>query len=309
MLSVLLCTVVLTLSFAGCKAKTEKSQETLREEVRVAFEKLYEAKSSSYEMALEGFAGETKEQRLDLDLTASGISNMVDPKSPEFSMKIEGDVKSGENDKEAIDAELRMNKTNVFAVVNNVPTLGGSVPVEMIKPFYGKWWKMPIPEGTFENMVIPSGDESGLTPEQKQIRELLKKTVLIKDIKEKSGEKVMGDKTTLYEGVLDEEAFKNFTVEVGKINKQPLTEQEIADLDAFLKALDSKVMVYVGSEDKTAKKITFDFVVQEEGKEVVADMVLSISTGKLNEELKIEIPEKAEDFDLTKILGGAPVAP
>ncbi len=266
-------------------------------EIKEAFKNLYAVSSASFGVDFKGDMKAEDGTSSTFELKVEGATDMSNVKEPKVNLKVKGKGGVGGQSQE-FDGEVRLDKENVYFLVGKFPDLGELVPAEMITPFLGKWWKMPIPEGTFDKTTLPTGDEKELTEQQKKIRALLEDTTFFKDLTYVGLE----SGNDHYKGVLDKAALQNFVVEVNKIQGITMTEE---DKKAFQEGLDEVQVdtdIWVDTKEKIVTKVSGKItdLKPENGTDAVD---FAMTFGDFNEDVKVEAPEDAEEFNPLMMLG------
>lgn len=203
-----LATTVLLL--AGCNnAPSNPPNEILRE----AMKKSTMVLSHTYEVNAKGdFSNGVDNKKLSFNGNVLGGIDFKDAADPKFTMKLVG---SGEADAVKSDAafDMRFDKAAVYLNLSSF-NLGGMDPAAkaMLDGFKNKWWKVALPAEALQALStsIPSGDDSKLTPEQKQIRELMLKTDFFDNVVYVDTQDVKGENSYHLKGTLNKTNVKTF---------------------------------------------------------------------------------------------------
>lgn len=303
-------TLAAVVSFSGGCSLFQKAPEKPAEEiVKESVSNLFKVTSASYELSMDGTLVGAPGQapaNMKFDGKVSGVFDEKESKKPQFTMKAAGNLTVDKNDSQAVDVELRLNKTDLYVMLTKLPDLGDTLPKDVVAMFVGKWWRIAVPEGTFDQMgglSLGGEDEASMTPEQKAAKELLDKTAFFKDLKFAENDTVDGVSCYRYSGALDKDSLKNFLVEAAKIQKSEVTEADLQNFDAFMKATTAPVDMWIDPAGMTLKKINAKLNVAPEN---AGSFVLNISfkVGDLNEEVVIDVPENATLFDPAAMFGG-----
>ena len=70
----------------------------------------------------------------------------------------------------------------IYFVLNSLSDFDGELPKALIEPYIGKWQSIVLPEEISKEIAF-FGDETNMTPEQKEMRELFEKTMFYKNVK------------------------------------------------------------------------------------------------------------------------------
>lgn len=280
---------------SGCSSGG--GQKEPKAEIKEAFKNLYAVSSASFNVDFKGDMKAADGTASTFELTLDGATDMSNVKEPKVNLKLNG--KGGvAAEIQEFDGEVRLDKENVYFLVGKFPDLGELVPAEMITPFIGKWWKMPIPEGTFDKTALPTGDEKELTDQQKKIRALLEDTTFFKDLTYVGLE----SGNDHYKGVLDKAALQNFVVEVNKIQGITMTEDDKKAFKEGLDEVDVAADIWIDAKEKIVTKISGKVtdLKPENGTDAVE---FAMVFGNFNEDVKVEVPEEAEEFNPLMMLG------
>jgi hypothetical protein len=264
----------------------------------------YDAKSAEFDLSvsIDAKAGEDQvPKNLNFDLKINGDMDNTIPSKPKFNFEVSANGGWDDIKDQVAKAELKSDAENLFFNLTEITDFGGKVPTQMVEAYIGKWYKMAIPEGTFEGL----DKKSEMSDEEKMIKELVEKSKFMKDVKYNGTKKIMGVESYDYSATLDKEALKNFAVELAKLDTATpdLTEAQIASMDEQLAMFDLNGNFYVGVDDKILRGASGVLTVKNEDVELSADF--SWELGKINEEFAVEVPEDATLFDPMMLFGGA----
>jgi hypothetical protein len=307
---VLFAFVLSSFALSGCfldKAPETPPQDVVKEGMQ-NFSKI---KSGVYEISLKGAAvgaeGVTP-KNVGFDVKFGGVFDGNDAKHPLFSLKADGNVTVDEQKPQLLNAELRINKENLYAFIQNVPNFDNAIPSELIAMFASKWWQVAIPEGTFEKIKLPTTavDEANLTPEEKQIKELINNTNFFTNITYDGNEKIAGENCYRYTASLDKKAINDFSVKVSEIQKTQITPEQVAQLNAFLDTANMPAKIWVAKSDNTMRKVEGTLQLKPANAGSI-DITFSFTASDLNKAVTIEVPKDAVKFDPSVFtgLGGA----
>ncbi|MEK7673524.1 MAG: hypothetical protein AAB373_06595 [Patescibacteria group bacterium] len=291
--------------------------ETAAAELKAAMTNNQSVKASEYTMNLKGTANvqekaDDDEVNLEFDIGLSGIANAKDPKNPQFSMKIAGTGSLNGGDDESAEGEVRVANNKVFFTLAKLSDFDqDAMTMAMIQPSLGKWWYVALPAEIVAEMqkYDYSDDESKMTPEQKEMKELFDKTDLMKNVQKGGEEDFNGVKTVKYTAELDKEAFMTYVKEASKIAGEAIPESELAEIDRVLDIGDVEIKVWVATEDQTVRKLSAEFDVsegkdQEEMEKFDLALTFEMTQSNLDGDLSVEEPEGAQLFDLMGMMMG-----
>lgn len=311
--SLLLIVAFVATLFVGCGIGTTAGEpaKPAKDVVKEAFDNFYKVKSGNYEVTSKGNmtpATATGVAKMGFDVKLNGVFDGNDPKVPRFTLAIDGSGTAEGKAPQVFATEIRVDKDKVFAILSKFPDLGESFPKEIITPYVGKWWTTTIPPEMMSQLQLPTAqDETTMTPEQKEMKEFIKGLNFFDKIVFVGVETVDGADGYVYSAELSREAIKSLVEKGAKLQKQEIKPEELKKFDDFLKNLSFPAKIYIGKSDMTLRKIagTVELKPIDTGAAFIMDLGFSV-TG-LNQAVKIEEPAGAQQFDLSGLLGGAPV--
>lgn len=288
------------LILTGCKSGVAP-EKTPQEVVKEGFSNLYDIDAYAYELKMKGDAN-VEGETVNFDLTIDGAQDMSLPADPKLILNImaSGSLNGGEA--ESVEAELRLDKTKLFFMVGKLTDFDGLIPTESVSTMLGKWWMMDIPEGTFDNLTVASGNEAELSPELQETKELLKETEFFSDLTYVGEEKG----AYKYTGSLDKEAVKEFVRKGSEINGETVSDADVAELDSVLAMVELTVEIWVDKDTMTATGLAGNVNVNAE-EEGMFNFDFEYHLSDINQAVIIEEPAGAELFDpLQLLMGGMP---
>ena len=248
-------------------------------------------------------ARQNEEDNLSIRFTGSSdIRNLNDPKGS-FSFAIRTDVlPPGEF---TFGLETRIIGKTIYVKLSDAPKVG-SFDLRGIKDQWIKIDASALKQQFGLRITKGAQEEQELSPEQIEKIKAAVRRAKIFTITEKSGnEEIEGVSTHHYAFVINKEGIKNLLIEINTIvHDKPLTEKELADLDAILGAIESPGgELWVGKNDLLPYKTSLHFAIQESGKAGISGNVgLILQFKNFNKPVQIEIPAPAKT--LQEILGG-----
>lgn len=300
--------LLLSLVFVtGCSALVPAPDESL---VKDGLKNLVGVSSYSFEVAISGDFDAAKEAKLIKFLIDGQITGKVDTKDskdPKFSMSLSGNGSLDSSAVQTIAADLRVNKENIFFNIASLPSFSDDpAQAEAFSQFVGKWWKVPIPEGTYteDNPLIglSSADEKVAA----EYRKLLDENDLFTDLSYKGEEVVKGENSFKYSCRLDKDGLKNFLIAQNKLSGGvEMTAEEMTQLDNLLNSTTFVGDIYVGSESKKVNKVSGHLYVKDASEEQVKEgnFDLSLTIWDFGKLVSLDLPEQAELFNPFMLLG------
>ncbi len=302
--------LMLSIGLTACQTDSSdsilspKNEEAPEVTLQHAMVKMSDVKSYGFDVTmsgdLNGPTGETPE-KVGFNFNLNGGVDMVKVEDPRLNLNMKGAFNA---DKDKADAEfqLRFNKDAVYA---NLVALNGSGEMEMPEEFktmlINKWWTLPIPPEFLVELKnsMPENNEENLTPEQKQIKDLVEKTQFFKNVKRVGNEKVAGEESAHFTADFDKEAFANFVEGVSKIQGEEFTDTDREDLKKGLESINFSGDLFVGSKSGLINKVKGTINLNDKEKSGVAGKVqLEVSISNINKPVVIEVPENAEEVPM-----------
>lgn len=292
----------------GCGLTSKEPAKPAQDVVKESITNLLNTTSKSYDLTVNGDAvgapGATPKD-VKFNGTVAGVYDGTEAKKPQFTVKLDGSLIADAAPENSLSLEMRLDKANLYLNVAKIPDLGTTVPKETIAMIVGKWWKIAVPEGTFDQLAaINDQNDKDLSPDAKAMKDLFKNTNFFTGLKFVGSENVNGANAFHYTGTLDKVAVKTFVTEASKLQKQTLADTDVKNLDAFLAATTAPVDFWVDETTMTLTKVTSQLnVVPQNAGSLKID--LGLTFGNFNQAVTIEVPKDATLFDPSKFLGGS----
>lgn len=303
--------------FSGCSWLGGEDKEAANA-VKEAVNNLSEVKSANYEFNVKGdFLERTgdatvgdeaaEQEKISLDLKFNGNYDVKDIKSAKFLLGLNFDLTpdgSASLSAQSGSAEIRLVGDVLYFALNKLTDFDGELPKAMIEPYLGKWWSIAIPEEIKSEIVLLQ-DETNLTPEQKQLKELFENTMFYKNVKYIGDEKLDGIDVAKYSAELDTEAAVDYIKEVAKASGREISEQDMDEIVEQSGNIKLSGELYVGKQDKTLRKFigTLNATEFEAADGGSLDLEISYYISNLNGEVKVDVPEGAQEFNPLALLG------
>lgn len=310
--------LITAVSFSACSwfggEGEEEANVQYSEDVQEGISNLTKVKSASYDLTLSGKieSGDPDTdgfENMDLLLSFIGAYDNGDRANPKFSMElaVAGSVDDGAEEKAY--GELRLIGGNLYFVLSQLTNFAGEIPAEMVTPFIGKWWSIPLPPEYISSFNTYSGDEAEITPQEKELTGLFESTKFLTEVEYVGEETVNGAKSGHYKGTLDKEVIVDFVVASGKIMGTLSDEDSETTRESMNSSLEKITMsgdIWIGMDDKIARKWQGNFVYEDSEADLSVDFDMTYMVNNLNESVELEVPEGAEPFDfLSLLMGGA----
>jgi hypothetical protein len=299
---------------AGCSGS--KNDNVAQETVQKSLVNSTKVKSENYDLLLKGKVTAGKDSKAKFkeiagSLGFSGVFDMKVQTDPKFTLKVDvkGAIDGGKE--QLLNGEMRLANKNMYFSVAKVES-------EMIPEAYklaatmflNKWWSLELPPESFASLTAGAVDDKDLTPEQKQIRTLMENARFFKNVKNLGADKVGDVAVENYSVELDTEALSKYLKDVAKITNATTADAEAAQIDKMTALLKFKGNVWVSKDDMMMRKVDgmATIAAGEASNNLDLNFQFTYTVENLNKDAKIEVPAKAEKFDLSKILG-LPAAP
>jgi hypothetical protein len=308
---ILAASVLSLLVLSGCQSQPAKSPEQVIQE---GLSKLSSVTAYSYEVSAIGDLKGPKDTPpavVKFDLNAKGGIDLKDPKDPRLNLTLAGNF-NADADGGKGKFEMRLNKEAIFLNLGELVGQGSiAVPDEIKSQFVGKWWKLPIPPESLEEMAqsLPQGKTENLTPEQKKMKELVDQTKFFKDIKYVDNAKVMGEDSYHYTAVLDKAAFTEFVKKTAEINGESVSETEMKEMQKSFEMFDFSGDMYVGITSGILNKVKGTITIKGDETSPTGSVTIDLSAGDFDKAVTVTAPADAQAFPLDQLGMGASTAP
>lgn len=302
MKKIFLSAVTVLLVFSACNLGSgQQPKIDPNKVVQQGMVNLSEIKSATYELNLGGNFASAEDKDVNFDVDANGGYDNADPMNPKFSLVINANVQEGENIIDA-NAELRLIEKAFYFMLAGLEG-EGDLPLEAIEPYLNQWWTIPLPEDYMAGFNFMNSNEENMTPEEKQLLELFKKTEFFKDITFVKNEKIDGVNTHRYKVNLNKEALINYFVESTKVTVEGgMSEEELQEFRAIWEKIDFSGDIWVAEENMTFKKLEGVIDITDlEG--ATAKIKVGYKVDKLGEAVEVAKPEDAFEFDPFAMMG------
>lgn len=283
--------------------------------VKEAFDAIYDAKTMGYEVSMKGTSVSTNkpEQNLNFSIKVTGKEDSTDPKISIFSMDLDGSGSLGGSKKESVGAGFMQNDKDVYFSIKNISDFGGSLPSSSTKAFVGKWWKIALPEGGFDELLngataTKKADDSKNT--DNKLNEVLKSYTLYKDVTYVGSD--WGDYH--YKAVLDKTEARKFLLKFMEVGGKTLKPEELDTLDKALVATTMNADIWVNEETMILSKIESKLDLKSDGNLAAGveggsvSMSINVKFNDINKPVTLTAPKNATEFDVMAFLGAIMMA-
>ena len=244
-------------------------------------------------------------EELDVEGALVGAYDVTDAENPLFSLSFDLSLDSDGKGTETVKGELRFAEEILHFILSEITDFEGSVPLDVLEPFIGKWWNMSFSNEGLLNMFKIYKDEESMTPEEKELKELFSQTNIFKDVEFVGVEEVSGVSARKYSASLNSRAFVDYMVKSGEITEEPLSEEDLAEISMFVDNVDLEGHIWIGEDDVIFRKYSGkmmgeDFAEELEG--LAVEFEIHYDLFDINEDVNIDPPEESDTFDLLKLL-------
>ncbi len=302
---------------AGCGGA--KNDKVAQDAVHTAIVNSSNVKSENYSLILDGKVTAGKDstaqfKELKGSLNFSGAYDIKTKDDPKLTLKIgaKGTVDGGKE--QSVGGEIVLANKNFYFLIGKLDVDGiPDLYKVAVDQFLNKWWSVALPPESLAQFNAGAADDANLTPEQKQLKELMKKTQFFKNVKAAGADKVGDVEAEKYSVELDKEALKTYLTEAAKISGQSAEGGDLEQVTKLVNTVEFKGSVWVSKDDQMMRKLDGTMTIAE-SPETAGSAISFQATymvDNLNKAVKVEAPAKSEKFDLSKIMGipAAPVAP
>lgn len=271
-------------------------------------------KSSDFTINLNGNMlgkdAESKPQNLTFDVVVQGDSSKVDEFAANFNTKLTANVKVNQ-DAYVADAELRGDQKNLFAVLIKLTGPEKDIPKDQIAAFVNKWWKIPLPENFYQDLVKNADSSASLL----KIQQIYQASIdYLKDISYEGVDTVGGLKSYHYTAEVDAGKLKAFLQGYFKSNGGELTDENLKDFNDFFDNAKTNAEFWVSMDGQILNRIKFDVkmnkILGSDGKSAgKGELHFDMAGSNYGKTVTVQEPVGAQEFDLFGMLEGLGIDP
>lgn len=238
---------------------------------------------------------------VDADLTLQGGVFLTETQLPDLDLSMGLKVKTtdpvdGEIDG-SLDLALKVVASTIYLQLVDVmlPLDIQSKIGSMIDLYKGKWFSIPntlLPDGIKNQLEVTAESNA----KKVKIKELVKKTQFFEVIE--SNEE--GD-NYVYKTKFNTDNLKVFIQEVGKINNQEVSAEELAGLQDLNQIYNYSFTLYINQKTHYLDKMILSLITKEEGNNL--EITFSSKNNNFNSLAKITAPDGAEEFNPMSLMG------
>lgn len=315
------CASILLISIIGVMtgcSSTPAPEKDPTQVVKEAFDAISDAKTASYTLKMEAnsVSANTPEQDLYISFEMKGKGDATNPKAPISAVDFTGSGALTGQKKQTVSGGFAQNDKDIYFAIKKISDFNGSLPSSTTQSFVGKWWKITLPEGGFDELLKGSGlggSTSVKTDTQnfnEEIKGLFKTYTFYKDVAYVGSD--WGDYH--YKAELDKTEARKFFLKSVEISGQTLKPEEIDSLDKVLAEMTLPMDIWVDAETMILSKLKSRFDIKSEGNattgaqggSVSLDIVFEVDD--VNEPMTIAMPKNATEFDVMAFLGAIMMA-
>ncbi len=293
--TVVVVSVALLSACSGGKAPEKDPLEA----VKTSLVNLDNVKSSKYLFSFTGNAinenivKDGEPSKADFRLSLSGALDVNDKKNPLFSMILDVAVKVENELDEFAEIEIRGLEDFLYVQLSKMSDLGGMVPEEMVSPFVGTWWKLPVDKSN-----MPDEEE---TPDNR-FEEIFGDSAFFTEVAYVGTEKVAGTNTYKYSFDLNSDAVLAYIIESNATSGMPITNEQIEEYSDVIDNMVFEGLLWVGQSDEILRKMSIKLSIENyEGVSFDGELIFEL----LNVNAKVSIPEPKDAVEFNpELMGG-----
>lgn len=312
LISVTLVTVLAVSS--GCTWFAPKPPKEAADMLQTGLTNLLAQKSGDYTMRINGNLlgkdAENKPQNMVFDLSGTGDSLKKDMVATDFNTKLAMSLKINQ-DAYAANAELRGNEKSIFAILTSLTGPEKDIPKDQISGFLNTWWKIPLPENFYKDLVANKDMSSYLVKVQQIYQAALD---YLKDVSYEGVDTIGGLKSYHYSAEVDMAKLKAFLEGYLKSNGSSMTAEDIKEYNELINNAKADADFWVSMDGQILNRIKFDVKLNK----ILASDGASAGKGELHfdttgsnfgKTVTVQEPTPVQEFDLFGLLGGLGIDP
>ncbi len=313
--------LITSIVFSGCSFFGGKNDPEAQAAIQTAMINMTTVKSANYEFVMDGKVESTDKenaagfQELSGSVNLSGSYDTNKKADPKFSIEISGKGSADGGAEKSFEGEMRVANGNFYFILSKISDLGlgddemSQAYKQMLDAFINKWWYRALPADSLSGFGMYSGEESELTPQEKQLKDLYEKTMFFKDVQLAGDEAVGSAAADKYSVTLDKKAFKEYIVETSKIMGQESNKGDLMEMDDFFESMEFSGFVWISKDGKMPIKMAGELEIEDDGDSVgdtgmKMDFNVSYTVDNLGGTVTVEAPADAQLFDIMTLLGG-----
>lgn len=295
---------VALMMLGGCtKTAAEAPEEVIKQFKQVTKE--IKAADFTGSLAMAG-VDQGDEMNFNLNTEVKIDRQKEEVRKADVSLKVDGTLKAGEESMSGqVNFKFRMiGEDSYFNLMEFNSTDPNAEKYQALATPYLKKWQHLSSDFIPENIrTLQQKDEETLAKEE-ELKDLFIETKLFDVVKEFGIESLNGKKVYHYGVKLNKEGIKQYIRKAAVINGREMTEAEVEEATVFAETVTNMEM-WIGVKDYYLYKglvILSGQGLEEKG--VTADVTLTYMANSYNQDLKIEPPADAEEFNPLSLLMG-----
>lgn len=295
------------LSFSACSQgqPSKPADQVIKEGVQ----NLGKATSYQYEGDVKAdLKGQSPDAPKDIhfDFQFSGNLDFKSVQDPKLNLKADVVAKADTQDSSG-SFEARLNKDAVFFNIAKFALKddqGTTLPKEFTDKYIGKWTKISFPQGFLQQLSsqLPLNGDQNLTPEQKQLKDLVEGTNFLKDINFVGTENIHGSDSYHYHATVDKDNLNAFMLKLADLQKRNLSDDDKKTLKDDLQKYDFATDVWVAKDQSILNKIVLTVTFKGSATEPQGTVTLTGILFDFNKPMTVEVPKDAQDLPLGDLL-------
>jgi|GEM_PF-1329393 len=292
--------------FAGCQQAAPAVPAKPPEEViKDGMAKLTDITSYAYEVALNADITDPTTGKVKFDVNLGGALDIKDKKDPKMTLKVDGSGSDDKGNGGSGNFEVRLNKDAVYFEVMKLALTGenSEIPKE-VTDMFGKWWKITIPPGSFDELEasLPQGSSEEMTPEQKKMKEDFENANILSKPTLVGTENIKGESSYHYTVTIDKAALAKFIAKSAEDQGQPMTEADMKDMNDGLAKVEIKADVWVGQTSGIINQFSGSANITGSASEGSGTIGFRVTLSDVNKPVTIQAPTDATEFPVEDFL-------
>lgn len=302
-----LISLLVVIGLAGCQllgtATPAKPGEDI---IREGISKLIGVTSFSYEVALKGDVKDETGAPVKFDLNLGGQLDVKDAKDPKAILKVAGTVSDGSNMSGNGSFDLRLNKEALYFDILKLTVEGSSALPPEVTDMFNKWWKITLPAGTLDEivLVVPPAEDAKMTPEQLKFKKIMDETSFFGKPVFVGVENVKGEDCYHYSVTLDKKAFIAFMKKLSELNGDVVTDSDLSDAEKSFEKIDITGDAYVGVKSALMQQLSLTIKMAGGTGEPSGTFTVSLKLWDVGKTITFEAPKDATEFPVEDFVSG-----
>ncbi len=258
-------------------------------------------KSAVYELSLKGDIKDPKSADMTFDLGFSGSADVKDTDAIKFTVKVVGTAVDKSDMGGDVDAEIRLDKDNMYFAVTSLDIKGQPLPAD-VTALFKKWWSYKLPVEVTDQLktMIPSA-KSGATQEQDSFNKLLSGANIFATPTFAGAESVKGEMSFHFKVSLDKKGLVDFMKKIAESEGKSITDSDVADIEKSLESVEVAGDVWVGTQSLMLNQVKGIMTVKAtEESPQNGTITFAVTLGDINKPVTVEVPAGVQEFTMDK---------